>query len=71
MKIWVVGRYLGSKRGGDAWQIVGVYDTEERALRNCIEPTHWIAPANLNERIFDKCAVWNGLYYPKLSREAG
>lgn len=59
MKLYIVGQ-----TSKDSWELVGVFDSEDLALKNCLDPAYFIGPIELNESIHDYGSIWAGAYYP-------
>jgi hypothetical protein len=66
MNLFVVGEHT-SKVGKDeaAWSLLGVFDTEEKAVNACRKRNHFVGKVGLNERLPDERMDWPGIYYPK------
>lgn len=58
--VWVCGDW----KDDGAWELRGVFDSEDKAKSHCKKPTHFIGPAELNEKLPDETTEWVGCYYP-------
>lgn len=67
MKLWVVGKFLLETEKGRAWDIMGVYDSEEKAVEQCKDETCFVGAVILNDPSFLEQKKWEGAYYPKSS----
>lgn len=63
--LWVCCKFTGTKRCPGAFEFVGVFDSEEKAVAACATPDYFIGPATLNEATPDKTTEWPGAYYPR------
>lgn len=59
MKLWVVGQTVDD----DEWQLTGVFDSEEQAVRECRDTSYFVGPVELNEAEHNE-VDWEGVYYP-------
>jgi len=64
MKLWVAGKVLEQSDKNTAWEFVGVYDSESKAVAVCITDHYFVAPVTLNDTAPLERAVWPGCYYP-------
>ena len=70
MKLWIVEKWLKNTyhpESGDKIGVqscVGVFDSEEEALKNCLDFKHSIAPLYLNESSHGEDEEWEGMRYP-------
>ena len=73
MNLWVVGSIRNYAEGQPIqWQLEGVFDSEERAVAECVDESHFVGPTELNNRHPLDSTEWPGAYYPKLeSRPTG
>lgn len=62
MKLWLVGQY---KIDGETWEFQGVFDSEEKAIKACVNDMFFIAPITLNEELPLESAEMPKAYYPK------
>lgn len=65
--LWVVGKVLEQSYGDipkTAWEFVGIYDSERKAVDACITDHYFVAPVCLNETAPLERVVWPGCYYP-------
>lgn len=76
MKLWLVSRFVGGvwderkqEYGVCEFEIVGVYDSEEKALAVCTTDKHVIAPMELNYTFPDERVIIPGSYYPLAKKE--
>ena len=62
--VYVVGELTNEK--AKAWEIVGVFTDEKKALKSCKTNNHFIGEMELNKAFPKKAEKWVGAYYPKL-----
>lgn len=63
-KLFIVGKVTSS-----GWEFQGVFDTEQKAVENCVDFNYFVGPAILNEALPCETVEWKGGYYPKLQEE--
>ena len=68
MIFWIAAQ--AKSDGGKIWELLGVYDSEKKAVQACTEWWDCVAPVELNKTFPHESIVWKGLYYP-LAREKG
>lgn len=61
--VWVTGKKLD---GYDAWEIIGVFDSEAAAAAACRTIDHFVAPIGANKALEDHRTEWPGAYFPLL-----
>ena len=66
MRAWIVGdsNYEKWTPGWAAWQFVGMFDSEGKAVAVCKTKTHFVAPCTMNEVVPNDGTVLPGSYYP-------
>ena len=64
MELWIVGQIRTENSDGIAWELQGVFDNKEDAIRHCKNENYFIGPAKLNECLPDETTKWPGCYYP-------
>jgi len=75
MKLFVVGRFNGKAEvrtritGVPRWDILGIFDDEDEAKRNCFSTHDFVRPMVLNKYIGDDSELWPGCYYPIKHKE--
>ena len=57
---WIACRYHKSGR----LEVLGLFDSEEKAKNRCKTWRDWIGPLVLNESLDEKSIEWVGAYYP-------
>ncbi len=63
--IWVVGKIKAKIYSGIVWEIQGVFDSEQKAVKACGEyKNYFIGPLKLNEVLPNMTFEWPGVYYP-------
>lgn len=67
LKLWIVGQFLAETEKGRAWDIQGVFDSEEKAIKACKNETFFVGPVTLNDEFQLEHKEWEGAYYPKKS----
>jgi len=60
IKLWVVGH--GSEE--NKWELIGIYDTKEKAITECKNKHYFIGPITLNETAPKETTEWPQLEYP-------
>ena len=65
-ELWIVGEWEENK----AWNFVGVFSSEKKAIKACTKKLHFIGPAKLDYRLPDEVTDWVGAYYPLLEKES-
>lgn len=63
MKLWVAADVLS--QDGRVWELIGVFDSEQRAEAACTKWNHCIFSAMLNERFPDETVIPADIRYPK------
>jgi len=66
MELWIVGQWLPDL----AWEMMGVFHSEELAEAACKDDTYFVGPLILNEVAPDERTPWPGAYYPKSTKIA-
>lgn len=61
--VWVCG-LAKDDRPICAWELQGIFDSEEKALAACTQENHFIGPMKLNHRLKDIPEEWVGMRYP-------
>ena len=69
MSLWVAGKVLEQNFRNTAWEFVGVYDSEEKAVDACITDYHFVAPVVLNDTAPLERLLWPGCYYPLAEKD--
>jgi hypothetical protein len=64
MDIWIVGRHIKPDVGNFEWELMGVFDSKEKAIAACTVYYDYIFPGRLNERLPDEPFLPPGLEYP-------
>jgi hypothetical protein len=64
-KLFIVGRKDPEPR---AWEFIGVFDDEQKAIAACITDDHCVCPAVLNENV-ETGTGWPGAWYPRLQEK--
>ena len=69
--VYVVGRFFAQTTSPEhgvktAWEIMGVFEDEDEAKRNCLTENDFVGPIELNEPVKeeDQAKPWPGCYYP-------
>lgn len=64
-QVWLAGEYRGhTPKGEIAWDLVGVFDTEAKAVAACTKPLHFVGPVTVNAKAPDEVVSWVGCRYP-------
>ena len=68
MELWLMGLYDKCDNCEKKWRLIGVYDSEEKAIKACTIDDNFIAPIILNQKnlLNSKAKIWKDLYYPQL-----
>jgi hypothetical protein len=61
MTVWIVGRWTSDTK---PWEVMGVYDSEEKAVAACKDCRYFVGPEELNVPAPDEPTPWPGCYYP-------
>ena len=63
---WLCGQIREATRirNRSIWDLVGVFDSEEKAIKACRNETYFIYPIELNKQYPDEEVVPKGAYYP-------
>jgi len=65
MKLWLVGFFRDIEcNDGGIWELVGVYDNEQKAVDACLDWRHFVGPVELNYTCPQEKTDWPGFYYP-------
>lgn len=68
IQVWVAGHAIMefTQSGTEyiAWDILGVFLTEERALAACHNEDCFVGPLNMDEALPSDIGEWPGCYYP-------
>lgn len=67
MKLWVTGKALNPDEENDRWEFVGVFDSEENAVKACKDANYFVGPVELNEELPSETVPWTDGYYPRRS----
>lgn len=65
--VWVACRLIDSANGDifkAVWDILGLFDDEEKAVEVCKTPMDFVGPLTLNKFYGDGRVEWKGGYYP-------
>jgi len=46
------------------WEFMGIFSTEESAVKNCITWEHFVGPVDLDVALPQEQILWEGAYYP-------
>ena len=72
-KLWVCGKickciedFRNEKREiFTAWEFCGIFDSEEKAIEECIDNNFFIFSSSLNKKILKKSHIAPDSYFPK------
>ena len=67
--VWVAGQVLNFTSG--AWEIIGVFNTEQKAIEACVGLNDFVGPLKLNEIAPRQSVDWVGAYYPLMGKMNG
>lgn len=62
MKLWLAGR--NSPSPAKSVEILGLYDSEDAAVKRCTQYWDFVGPLMLNEALPEETVAWPGAYYP-------
>ena len=65
MTLWVAGR-TWQERGTHQWDIIGIFDEEDKAVARCHDsdhPSRFVAPVKLNEALPEEVNEWPDAYF--------
>lgn len=62
MKLYIVFIYCSVKSNNS--EIIGVFDTEEKAIEACRTPLHGYGEIELNKDLGDELTEWPNFIYP-------
>ena len=62
MRLWIAGRRFTEDK---AWEILGLYSSEEAAGKRCTGALDVVGPISLDEDLAEETIEWPGAYYPK------
>jgi hypothetical protein len=69
-QVWVVGKFICEVEPMvSAWELQGVFDTENDAIGVCRSERYFIGPVIMNEPLPDETYMWPGAYYPRGENE--
>jgi hypothetical protein len=65
-ELWAVGQYRGETEGvaNIAWDLQGVFETEQEAVDACRNENYFVGPVTLGLALPDDALEWPGCYYP-------
>ncbi len=71
MILWIVGFFRDPECNevGGIWEIVGVYDSESKAVEACKDWRYFVGPMELNFTAPVDKTEWPGSYYPIIIEE--
>lgn len=65
MELWISGQYIKEIKGvGVIWELQGVFDEKEKAVKSCRDRTYFIAPVKLNQEFPHETVQFPEAYYP-------
>ena len=62
--VWVCGKVTFSEDNTQDWEIKGIFDLEDMAVKGCTTVNDFVAPVPINQLLHETTEVWVGLYYP-------
>lgn len=74
MIVWVVGLHRGEMIISNqihfyAWELIGIFPSEDEALKVCRTNLHYLGPVELGKDMGDSSNdEWIGAYYPKANQ---
>lgn len=63
MKLYIVGRTTYASNF-HSWEIMGIFDKEEDAVKLCKNNNYFVGPINLNEVLPEETIEWPDAYFP-------
>lgn len=64
MNLWVVGQLLENDK--HSWQVVGIFDSKEKADAACVTTDHFFGPLELNKNVGEPVVDWPDSVYPRI-----
>lgn len=66
MEVWFVGEFISThSEKATSWDLVGIFDSKDKALDACRTDMHFLAPAVINEDWGDEHVPFPDMEYPK------
>jgi hypothetical protein len=59
-ELWLAGRYTAP----EPWEVLGIFDTEDKAVRRCTQDSDFVGPFILNEVLPEERVDIPNMYYP-------
>ena len=66
--VWVAGRVTGYSGLDPAWELLGVFSSEERAVAACTDTQCFVGEIPVYKPKADTSTEWPGGYYPLLGK---
>lgn len=65
LQLWVCGKHRGSlKEDHPAWELQGVFDTEDAAVEACTSTSDFVGPVLLNQHLPQDATEWPNCRFP-------
>jgi hypothetical protein len=64
MELWVCGKHIKETEDGNVWDIQGIFNNKDLALKACKNESYFIAPIIMNEYSPDETTDWPGVEFP-------
>lgn len=61
---WIAGRFNVENLPNGNWEVLGLFDSENKAVEACSLWCDFVASLKLNEKLPEEATDWVGLYYP-------
>jgi len=59
IRLWLTGRF-----NEISWEVMGIFDLQENAVKACSTINDFVAPLILNEKLPEETRPWPGQYFP-------
>jgi hypothetical protein len=64
-ELWLVGQYKSGQFPSIVWEFVGVFTTEDAALRACPDIDYFMTPVKVNEAAQPESGQFPYVWYPQ------
>ncbi len=65
-ELWLAGRYTSP----EPWEVLGIFNTEEKAVKRCTQSDDFVGKFILNESLSEEREEIPDMYYPNIDKEA-
>lgn len=67
MRVWIAAD--NKSDDGSVWELIGVFDSEDKANAACTKPNHCYWSAVMNERESDETTIAPDIRYPRFEEQ--